>query len=348
MNHQKILALALTLLIACGACGAAAASKTLTLPAALGSIEAESFRGDSSLSNVVVPDGIVSIGANAFTDCGALTITLPSTVTSIASSAFGGSTVPTIIADVDSYAYQWAESKGYTVRVLSYTEVKNRVGTNLAVASSAFNISIEEDYVDGDWTNLMECGGTNGELFLYSSWNSSCTAVEEIGIVRVDNPKYSLFGANTTMTYSQARSTLVSALSGWQANANTGCMEYVSSDWTQHVYLYYTGTAVDAIVYQLDVEPGTLLFTIPNQGIAFSASSVSMSLSDYDYAAVTANLTRIPFNSNPEITWRSSNTSVATVTSDGWVYPVAVGTTVITATTTGGYVAQCRVVVTSN
>ena len=32
MNHQKILALALTLLIACGACGAAAASKTLTLP----------------------------------------------------------------------------------------------------------------------------------------------------------------------------------------------------------------------------------------------------------------------------------------------------------------------------
>ena len=79
MNHQKILALALTLLIACGACGAAAASKTLTLPAALGSIEAESFRGDSSLSNVVVPDGIVSIGANAFTDCGALTITLSPT-----------------------------------------------------------------------------------------------------------------------------------------------------------------------------------------------------------------------------------------------------------------------------
>lgn len=90
-----------------------ASASTLTLPAGLRVIEAEAFCGNTSISRVVVPEGATTIEARAFADSSLTEIILPSTLTSIADSAFDGCGEFTVSAEEGSYAYEWAVGKGY-------------------------------------------------------------------------------------------------------------------------------------------------------------------------------------------------------------------------------------------
>ena len=73
------------LLVAALALVSGARAEGLTLPQALTEIEAEAFRADTSLVEVIVPEGVVSIGENAFSDCANLRrIALPGSVENLA------------------------------------------------------------------------------------------------------------------------------------------------------------------------------------------------------------------------------------------------------------------------
>ena len=63
---------------------------------------------------------------------------------------------------------------------------------------------------------------------------------------------------------------------------------------------------------------------------------------------VTIPYTLQPENSSSSITWKSSNTSIATVSSSGEVTGVKEGTTTVTATTSNGKSASCKVTVDNN
>lgn len=52
--------------------------------------------------------------------------------------------------------------------------------------------------------------------------------------------------------------------------------------------------------------------------------------------------------SNKKISWKSSNTNVATVTNEGVVYAIKEGTAIISATTSNKKTAECRVIVSEN
>ena len=84
---------AIILLIALLLCAAMSASMaetgTLTLPKGTKSIQAEAFRNDKSVKKVVLPEGITSIGANAFTGSGLTSINLPASLKTISDTAFG-------------------------------------------------------------------------------------------------------------------------------------------------------------------------------------------------------------------------------------------------------------------
>ena len=64
------------------------ALETIELPATLTTINSDAFYGCSNLSNVNLHEGITTIGLRAFYNCKLDTIIIPSTVTSIGSSAF--------------------------------------------------------------------------------------------------------------------------------------------------------------------------------------------------------------------------------------------------------------------
>lgn len=78
----------------------------------------------------------------------------------------------------------------------------------------------------------------------------------------------------------------------------------------------------------------------PSSGLSLSESEVTME-AGYTHELIA---TLIPENSTDAITWKSSNTSVATV-SNGVLYAYNPGQTLITATTASGYKAYCTVTV---
>ena len=81
-------------------------------PSSLLIIEDEAFEG-TSVENVILPDGLISIGSGAFEGIDALTgVYIPSSVTYIAESAFAMTADLTIHGIDESYAEDWAEHQG--------------------------------------------------------------------------------------------------------------------------------------------------------------------------------------------------------------------------------------------
>lgn len=70
--------------------GSAAFADTVTLPAALTEIGAEAFMGDTSLDEVIIPDGVTAIPERAFANSSLRAVHIPASVTSIANDAFSG------------------------------------------------------------------------------------------------------------------------------------------------------------------------------------------------------------------------------------------------------------------
>lgn len=82
------------------------------------------------------------------------------------------------------------------------------------------------------------------------------------------------------------------------------------------------------------------------EGISLSQNELTLSLGETEDLSVTLS----PENTyNRKVTWQSDDTAVATVSSNGIVTPVSVGTANITTTAAdGGYSASCAVTVTEN
>ena len=86
-----------------------AVADTITIPTGVKTIEEEAFFGDTSLDEVILPEGMTTIESKAFADSSLSSINLPSTLTTIASDAFEN-TNPQFHADPGTYAWDWVNS----------------------------------------------------------------------------------------------------------------------------------------------------------------------------------------------------------------------------------------------
>jgi len=110
-EKKRTLALLLTALL-CLLAATAMAAGTLTLPKSMKEIKSEAFEGNISLDEVVLPEGIETIGSRAFADSSVASINLPDSISFIADDAFEGCADFDVTAEQGSYAYGWAVSAG--------------------------------------------------------------------------------------------------------------------------------------------------------------------------------------------------------------------------------------------
>ena len=137
---KKICGILLTLLLL--ALAVTAWGDGLRLPGGLRSIEEEAFSGDSSISSVVLPEGIEEIGSRAFADSGLKQITLPASLQWIAEDAFAGCDGLRVTAEMGTYAYNWAvrydllAAEAYPDSTQVFVPSSLRAGENLSVTLS--------------------------------------------------------------------------------------------------------------------------------------------------------------------------------------------------------------------
>ena len=117
--YRSMRRLAVTLAAAVLVSGGAALADELVLPAELTAIEKEAFYADASLETVILPEGVLNIGARAFADSSLQRINLPASVAFIADDAFGGLEQLEVTAVEGTYAYQWAVDNGFIMPAAS-------------------------------------------------------------------------------------------------------------------------------------------------------------------------------------------------------------------------------------
>ena len=179
---KKILILVTALFLICTA---AACADTLTLPASLTVIEEEAFFGNTSLDEVVLPEGLTEIRADAFAGSSLSSINLPSTLTSIADGALPAPGTVTVTATEGSWAYKWALENGY-IDVQSGIPINKTLfpdaGFRMFV-QQAFDIDKNCILSDEETSAVKMIALTNEEVPVRSLDGVGCfTALEEIHI----------------------------------------------------------------------------------------------------------------------------------------------------------------------
>ena len=101
-------ALILCLCVLC--CAHAAVSQVLVLPESTKVIEAEAFYGNTSIQEVVLPEGVESIGERAFANSGVTKVNLPETLTYIAPDAFDRCDGVTVIVVAGTAGEEYAKA----------------------------------------------------------------------------------------------------------------------------------------------------------------------------------------------------------------------------------------------
>lgn len=139
--------------------GLALAAGTLYLPLGTEMISTEGFYGDSALDVVVIPEGCKLIGERAFANCNLNRIVLPSSISSIASTAFNGNTRMKVVAESGSFAYTWAKENGF--------DLLNDIGPTIAVHHptigdifDAGTIEMWNGSAEQNWTVTSNCDWT--------------------------------------------------------------------------------------------------------------------------------------------------------------------------------------------
>ena len=284
-------------------------------------IASSAFSGCSGLSTITIPESMKYIGESAFKDCSSLTsIKIPNSVTNIGSYAFSGCSSLTSISIPESVnSIKFAVFSGCSS--LNSIDIPNSV---THIGSSAFedcsyltSIVIPESVTSIGNNAFKNCSSLSfvcipnsmtriGEMAFYD-----CKSLSKVICYAVTPPSlksYAFYGAQ--------------CLSGTLYVPSSGVSTYQTTDgWNEWKNI------------QALIEPTSISFANENENIFIGMTK-----------KLEATITPEK-STNKSITWTSSNTAVATVSSKGIITAKSVGTTVITAKTYNGKSAKCTITV---
>ena len=334
-----------------------AALESITIPDTVTKIGWSAFDGCTSLASVKLSEKLKTIPSNAFQGCSSLaSIKLPQNLNDICTDAFSGSglesvTIPASCTTIDNYAF----AKCKNLATVTFEQGVKKIGSYCFKGCTALeNITIPDtvesigSYAFYDCDTLRKVVIPNSVTNMGSYIFANCEKLSDVklgtGLTAI--PQYAFYECPALKSISiPYRITTI----GTKAFANcTGLAEIT-------IPQSVTSISSDAFSYPKNMTiygvSGSKAETFANdKGINFVAKSISatnvslnkteLTLKKGETATLVASIT--PENFTDTISWRSTDTKVATVTDAGLVKGVAVGTAKIKVTV-GSTSALCTV-----
>ena len=328
---------------------------SVTIPNSVTDIGSSAFRECSSLTSVTIPNSVTYIGSSAFSDCSGLTsVTIPNSVNSIDDYVFSGCsgltsvTIPNSVTGIGSNAFYGCSNLttvtigngnifiGYETfgdcpeltDVYCYTEnVPN-------TAEDAF----EKSYIE--YATLHVPVGSLDAYKAATPWSQFKSKVKITSKVSLSKTEVDIEkGKTVTLKATVTPSTLLDKSVTWKSS-NTKVATVTSSGKVKGVK---GGTATITCTSKVSGTKATCKVTVIEGGVTLDKTEVTLQKGK----TVTLKATVEPSTlEDKSVTWTSSNTKIATVTSAGKVKGVKAGTATITCTSVAtGLSATCKVTV---
>ena len=337
----------------------------------LTAIPDSAFRQIPTLTKVILPRFATTVAANAFAEDTKLReVTIPSTVTSIQTNSFSYPTKLTVYGIAGSYAEQHAKERKMTFIAVDGTKVdsiafKQSVYEFSASGSGSYfipemEILPKESVEPITFTSSDESIATvnNGKVTFKGYGTATITATTASGKTAACTVKINRAVSGVRLDYSKLSlktgETAALTATVYPSNAANKAVKWISS--APDV------ASVDQTGKITALKPGITTITVETEDGGYTATcnvtvidSSIVSVTGVKLSATVAELTIgnskqltaaiSPTNAtNNGVTWSSSNTNVASVSSSGVVVAKGEGTATITVKTDdGGYTAACTI-----
>ena len=333
----------------------------IKLPSMLSDIGTSAFWQCGSLKSVTIPGNVTEISDRAFAYCTALDeVTIPESVETISDSAFNGSTSVTIYGVAGSYAETFAKNNSIKFSALS---ADNRKTQEIMCADS-----FEKKYGDDDFDLCAYSTADSSDVNLqYESLSPDVAGVSDEGRVTIKRAGRAdiLITAPENDVYKSASKEVQILVYRLPRTISMDKEEYeltYGSDGTINVGLSVTGegditcysdkpSVVKAVIHGTDrqglvtpLKPSTAVvtytaatstnYTKAEKQITVRVNTAENRIgSKHDSLIMTCGeAAALDMKSLTSLKYESSDSSVATVTSEGTVQACGAGTAVITAT----------------
>jgi hypothetical protein len=273
--------------------------ESYTIPDDVDVIDGFAFYGNKNLVNVTIPKSVTRIGGNAFTNTNLKTITIPATVTQIDDLALGYYYIYPDMVYYDGLDENGEYHYPYA-KVEDFTIIGQKgTAAEKYAQENGFNFVAQEAKAE-----YIELNSLYQKLEKGKSFNLNAT-------VYPDNTD------NKAVEWASSNSDIASVDDSGKITANSAGEAYITCTATDGSGTYSTCTV---IVYE------------KVSSVKLNKSSLTLSVDK----TATLKATVTPSTANKSVSWKSSNSNVATVNSNGTVKAIGVGKATITCTAKDG------------
>jgi len=318
--------------------------KSVTLPNSLSVIGFESFRGCKNLENISIPSSVNKVDSYAFEGCeGLVSVTFKEGVKIIGSGAFRG------CEKLNSLVFP---NSLQTIGSLTFSGCVNLKNISFGSNLKEIDCDVFEYFNGWDYCKKLEKITVNNNNNYYCAVDGVMFDKKKTEIIFYPYAK-----SNTSFVVPSSINTLYSetivnnpylktiTIPASVTDIRDHAVGYIEDGWDYNKVSGFTikgykGTAAER--YARNNDFNFVQLQIVPTSVALNKTTLTLD------TGKTSNLkaTVYPSNAaNKKCTWRSSNTSVATVDGNGKVTAKASGTATITVKTSNGKTATCKVTV---
>ena len=314
---------------------------SITIPNSVTSIGSVTFESCISLTSIAIPNSVISIGEYAFHNCGSLTyITIPNSVVSIGNEAFDhcwsltSITIPNSVTSIGNSAF-------HNCRSLTSITIPNSV-TSIGFGAFSYCTSLTDITIPDSVTSIGNSAFHNcrsltsitipnnvtniGHTIFYE-----CTSLTDITIPKsvTSIGKWAFYNC-TSLT----NITIPNSVTSIDSRAFENCENLILS--------VYKGSYGEKYAKENNLKYKVIGQTILPTSVKLNVTSRTIQKGK-TYTLVP---TITPSDAtNKEVIYTTSNSKIATVTSNGTVKAINYGTADITVKTSNGKTATCKVTV---